>query len=59
MQGHRHVIAFRHGRDLAGFGDAAGMGGIGLDDVGQPVAENLLEIPARNKPLAQRNRRGV
>ena len=38
MQRHAHIIGFRHGGDLAGLGDAAGMGRIGLDDVDQPVA---------------------
>jgi hypothetical protein len=47
MQSQAHVIAFRHRGDLAGFGDAAGMAGIGLDNIHQTVAEDGLEIPAR------------
>ena len=58
MQRQAHIIGFRHGGDLAGFGDAAGMRRIGLDDVHQPLAENFLEVPAREQPLAQRDRRG-
>ena len=58
VQRQRHVVAFRHGRDLAGFGDTAGMGRIGLDDVHQPVAEDFLEVPAREQPLAQGDGRG-
>ncbi|MNV12343.1 hypothetical protein D3C71_1029410 [compost metagenome] len=57
MQRQRHVVGFGHVGDLAGFGDAAGVGCIRLDDVDVAFAEHTLEIPAREKALAQSNRR--
>jgi hypothetical protein len=48
MQRQRHVVGFGHVGDLAGFGDAAGVGRIRLDDVDVAFAEHAFEIPARN-----------
>jgi len=50
------VVGFGHGGDLAGFGDAAGVRDIRLDDVDIAFAENSLEIPARIESLTQSDR---
>ena len=53
MQGDGDVVGLGHVGDLARLGDAASMGGIGLQDVDVAFLEDALEVPARVKPLAQ------
>ena len=56
MQGQRYIVGFGHVGDFTGFSNAAGVGGIGLDDVDVAFTEYALEVPAREQPLAQGNR---
>ena len=50
------VIGLGHRRDLAAFEDSAGVAQVGLDDVDRAAFEERLEVPAREQPLAERDR---
>src|ERR1017187_6900973 len=55
VQSEGDVVTLRHGGDLAGLGDAACVGRVGLDDVHAAFAEDSLEVPAREEALAEGN----
>ncbi len=55
MQCNGNIVGLGHRGDLAGLGDAAGVRGVGLDDVDTALRKHALEIPARVEALTQRD----
>jgi hypothetical protein len=56
VQRHGNVVRLGHGGDLAGLGNAAGVRGVGLDDVDGPTGQDRLEVPSRVEPFTKRDR---
>ena len=52
MGGDRDVVDFGVGGDLFNFGDAAGPGQVGVEDIGGVELEYFLEAPAGEDALA-------
>ena len=52
MRGHLDVVGLGGGRDLADFGDAAGVGQIRLDEGGALAFEKFAEVLATEELLA-------